>query len=211
VLNAVGGACFAGFLIASLAVFLAERAAAPASRRQAAIGLLRGYVLVVALFAGLAQRDLCPFSSWKLAAGRVAPEVVRVRVVGVDDEGREHPVDARAWQPLAYDELMPWLQLVFPTLEARARERVAAYLLERAEAARARARAGAGVGYFDRFLGPLTAPSFVLHPRLWPAASSAPARPFVRVRLYREAWSLEERRRDPRVFRRTLDFEYATP
>lgn len=211
-LNVLGGLAFAGFLFACLAAAWSEKAGASLTLRRAVLNALLLYVLAVSFAAGLTQRDLWPFSSWKLAAGRVGPDVTRVRIAAVDADGAEHRVDYRAWQPLAFDELAPWLELVFPRLDAAAQEGVAADLLDRAERARRQSRSGNGVGYFDRFLGPLAAPHFVLHPRIWSRAERAPATPLVRLRLYRETWNLEERRRDGfRKVPRALAYEFPQP
>jgi hypothetical protein len=203
-LDATGGLAFAGFLLLALVV----RAAEGGPRRRNAVHALLGYLLAVSLLAGLGQRDLWPFSNWKLAAGRVAPAVTRVRVVAVDEAGAEHRIDYRAWQPLAYDELAPWLETVFPSLDEAGREGAARFLLGRAEAARRRSRDGGRPGTAGRWLGPLAAPYFVQHPRRWTSAEATPPWPFVGLRLYRESWTLEERRREPGHAERVLVYEY---
>jgi hypothetical protein len=88
---------------------------------------------------------------------------------------------------------------------------VARFLLGRAEAARRRGREGRAPGTFERLLGPLAAPTFVQHPRRWTSPEATPSRPFVRLRLYRESWSLEERRRDPERVTRVLLHEHPRP
>jgi hypothetical protein len=85
---------------------------------------------------------------------------------------------------------------------------VAAELLRLAEAGRARARTGEPPGTSGRGLGPLAAPEFNLHPRRWRAPADAPADPFVGLRVYRERWNQEERRRDPARVERVLVFEH---
>ena len=60
----------------------------------------------------------------------------------------------------------------------------------------------------DRFLGALTAPYFDLHPRVWTKAADTPPLPFTGLRVYRERWDQEERRRDPARVDRTLVFEH---
>lgn len=206
-LNVASGLAFAGFLTLALSVLHAERRRPEARRPRLTAFLL--YSLVVSFGAGLSGHDAWPFSDWPLAAGRVGRVVTTSRVVAVDASGAEHPIDARAWQPLVYDELSPWVHLRLPTLSAEAREGAARFLLAHAEQARRRARAGEGVGYFDRFLGPFAAPYFVLHPKTWPA-EAAPL-PFVGLRVYDESWNVRERSRDPSALTRSLAFEYRSP
>jgi hypothetical protein len=167
------------------------------------------YALAASLGAGLTQHDAWPFAKWPMAGGLADPEANNTRVVAVDADGGEHAVDYRAWQPLGFDELNPWMHLVFPRLPRADQDRVAAHLLGVAEGARLRARAGQGVGTFHRFLGPLAAPYFDLHPRAWGAG--APARPLRGLRVYRERWNQEDRRRDPGHVTRRLAYEYAAP
>lgn len=203
-LNAAGAAVFLGLLAAAA---LAARARGP--QRRAAVSRFIAYVVAAALAAGLTQHDLWPFAKWPMAGGRADSEGANTRVRAVDDAGSEHDVDYRAWQPVEFDELAPWLHRSFPRLDEARRAQVAAYLLAAAERGRQRALAGQGPGTLDRFLGPLTAPYFNLHPRLWTAPERTPARPFVRLRVYREAWNQEERRRDGARVRRQLVYEYA--
>jgi hypothetical protein len=95
----------------------------------------------------------------------------------------------------------------FPRLPPAAQDQVAAHLLEKAERARRKAAAGDGAGYLDRFLGPLAAPEFDLHPRLWSSPARVPSQPFVALRIYRDTWNQEERRRDPTRGTRRLIYE----
>jgi hypothetical protein len=135
----------------------------------------------------------------------VAPDVTRVRVLGVDETGAEHAIDHRAWRPLAYDELIPWLETVLPRLGDADRDGALAFLLDKAEEARRRSRDGRSL---DTLLGPLAAPTFVQHPRRWTSPDATPPRAFVRIRLYRVTWTLEERRRDPGHVERVLLHEH---
>jgi hypothetical protein len=202
-LNAASGLGFLGFLAAALLVGLSERDWLRPRRRY--VNLFLGYAVAISFAAGLSQRDAWPFSRWPMAGGRAEAEYSAIRIVAVDEDGLEQGVDYRAWQPMAFDELMPWMHRTFPRLPRASQERVVAYLLEKAEAARRKARAGEGAGYLDRVLGPLAAPEFDLHPRPWSRPEAVPARRFVSLRVYRETWNQEERRRDPsRVARRLL-------
>lgn len=205
-LNVLSALCFAGFVLAALSVLVLERKRP--SARRAGVSAFLLYYLAASFGAGLSQRDAWPFSKWALAATPAVASVTSTRIVGVDSAGREHEVDHRAWEPVAADELLPWMQIVFPVLSRREQDRVAAALLVDAERARQQARAGRGPGYLHRFLGPLAAPRFLLHPRLWSAPSTVPSLPFVGVRVYTESWGVEDRARDPRALARSLAYEY---
>jgi len=203
VLNVLAGLCFVGFLLFALLVWLSERGVVGPRRRF--VSAFLAYAILASFGAGLSQKDAWPFAKWPMAGGRAEAEADTLRIVGVDANGAEHAVDYRAWQPMAYEELIPWMHRTFPRLPRAAQDQVAAHLLDKAESARRKAAGGDGVGYLDRFLGPLAAPEFDLHPRLWSSPASVPPRPFVAVRVYRETWNQEERRRDPsRVTRRLL-------
>jgi hypothetical protein len=205
VLNAAAAAAFVGLLAAAA---LVARARDPQARR-AAVSRFIAYVVAAAMAAGLTQHDLWPFAKWPMAGGRADAEGATTRVRAVDESGAEHDVDYRAWQPLEFDELVPWLHRSFARLDEGRRAQVAAHLLAAAERGRQRARGGHAPGTFDRILGPLAAPYFNLHPRRWTAPERTPARPFVGLRVYRETWNQEERRRDPTRVRRQLVYEHA--
>jgi len=205
VLNVAAGLCFLGFLLAALLAWLSERGVVGPRRRFVNAFLV--YAVAASFGAGLSQRDAWPFAKWPMAGGRAEAEADTIRIVGVDAAGSEHAVDYRAWQPMAYEELVPWMHRTFPRLTPAAQHEVAAHLLARAETARRKAAAGGGPGYLDRFLGPLAAPEFDLHPRLWSGPARVPSQPFVRVRVYRETWNQEERRLDPGRARRLLLYE----
>ena len=204
-LNVFGGLCFVGFLLAALGVRLAERAETAKRRRR--VNAYLAYAVAASFAAGLSQKDAWPFAKWPMAGGRADARGDTVRIVAVDAEGTEHEVDYRAWQPMAYEDLVPWVHRTFTRLPRDAQDQVAAHLLARAERARQRAAAGSGPGYAGRILGPLAAPEFDLHPRPWSAAARVPARPLVALRVYRETWDQEERRRDPSRFARQLLYE----
>jgi hypothetical protein len=205
VLNVLSALCFLGFLAAALLVALSERGWISPRRRFVNVFLL--YAVLASFAAGLSQKDAWPFSKWPMAGGRAGAEASTIRIVAVDDLGVERGIDYRAWQPVAFDELIPWMHRTFPRLPRTAQDRAVAHLLEAAESARKKAQAGGGVGYLHRFLGPLAAPEFDLHPRLWSPPGGVPPRPFVALRVYRESWNQEERRRDPSRVTRALLYE----
>ena len=207
-LDLLSALCFAGFALGGALVAWSETRPAWHARRPALLSAFLGYALAASFGAGLSQREAWPFSRWNFAAGLAARSVTNSRVLAVDAGGVEHAVDARAWQPLGFDELQPWLLSTLPQLPREARERAAGFLLEKAEHARREARAGRPFGSWERVLGPLAAPSFVLHPRPWSSPARVPALPFMRLRVYRESWDQEERARTgERAVRRELIHE----
>ena len=208
-MNAAAALAFLGFLGMLARVRRAETRGAAA--RRAALNGLIGYTLAASFAAGLLQRDAWPFARWPMAAGLASASGEGTRILAVDANGREWPVDYRAWQPLGYDELVPWMHRTLPRLPPEERRRVLAHLLDVAERARRTARAGGGVGYFDRWLGPFAAPYFDLHPRTWSPGAGAPPEPFTRLRVYREHWDHERLRRDPGSRQRTLFEEHPAP
>jgi hypothetical protein len=209
VLNILGALAFVGFLGLLARVHLA--AGAGPRRRRAAVQAFLLYGVAASAAAGLAQRDLWPFARWPMAAGLASARGENTRLLAVDQHGVEWVIDSRAWQPLGFDELNPWMHRTFPRLGPSDRDLVARHLLEVAEGARQRARAGGDVGYFGRHLGPLAAPYFDLHPRTWSSGPGTPPETFRRLRVYRESWDHEERRRDPGRTTRVLIHEYPRP
>jgi hypothetical protein len=179
-------------------------AADAAGRRRVSVFIL--YVLGISFTAGLSQRDLWPFAHWPIVSLFARPWLEIPELRAVDASGREHLVDYRALQPLSVDDLSPWLYLHFPHLEPEARARAATHLLGLIEDARRRGRRGDGVARFERVLGPLTAPYFLLHPRAWRSAESTPAEPFQRLRFYRVLWV-----NGVGITGRELDYEYPAP
>jgi hypothetical protein len=193
------------FAVLGIAVALSRQGSI---RHRRLVNAFIAYTLAVSFAAGFAQHELWPFSSWPLVATTVANPVVQPRFVAVDSDAREHEIDHRAWAPLVFQEFIAWEEKNFMKLEASARERVAAYLLELVEGNRQRWAAGKPEPYFTRYLGPLSAPFFLGHPDRWVAAVSVPRKSFVGLRLYHETWSVEERHRDPSRVARKLTYEY---
>jgi hypothetical protein len=197
-----------GFALLGLAVGLSTR------RRTARRGLVNtfiAYTLAVSFGAGFTQHELWPFSAWPLVAGRVPASVTHPRFLAVDALGREHEIDSRAWEPIVFQELVAWEEKNFMGLDAASRDRAAAYLLDLVERARTRWAAGTPDRHFDKYLGPLSAPFFLGHPRHWIAGVRVPDTRFVALRLYKETWNVEERQRDPSRVVRRLAYEYRAP
>ena len=205
-MGALRAAPFLGYVALGLVVvWRARRGHAPA---RPVISLFLLYMLLASLGPGLLQREAWPFSTWPLVASRHGPTARHARLMVVDEAGQEHRVDARAWQPFVSDELIAFVNGRMLALPAADRDQVAEALLQIVEGAIVRIRAGGRAGYFDRFLGPLTAPYFLLHPAWWNGPDDLPALRLVAFRLYRESWTLEARRRNPDAVDRALVFEY---
>ena len=207
----LAGLIFGGFVVAGW--LLARRGSLPLleTRRKAAVSAFLCYALGASFAAGLSQKNLWPFSHWPLIAGVVPQRIREMHVVGVDTAGREHEIDYRAWEPMAFRELGAWLTRYFPRLDSADQDRAAAYLLQMAERARRRAREGGGVGYLDRFLGPLAAPYFLLHPKRWEVPEAVPPTRFVRLRMYWLTWDVIERARGSTRAERRDVYEYPRP
>ncbi len=207
----VAAAAYAGMAAAALAVAVLERRGSRRALRTAR-HLFVAYVAGVSLVAGVSQRDLWPISSWTLMTGvptrQMGVDPVYLRMLVVDDAGREYPVDYRAVEPLAIEELSAWMRTTFLELGPAARDSVGRFLLHRMNVARDRVRRGQPPGRQERWLGPLRAPYHTLHPKLWTGPASVPGTPFTTLRIYRESWDLEARARDPAQVRRSLLYQF---
>lgn len=109
---------------------------------------------------------------------------------------------------LSLEELTSWLNLHFFQLDPQAQDRVGKYFLDRSERAREEALSPSGLAYPNRWLGPLTAPTHILHPAIWSQAGRVPRNSFIRLRIYEESWDLGALRRDPAQVKRELAYEY---
>jgi hypothetical protein len=204
--NVVAAVAFAGFVVGGLVLLRPRHAAAEDARGRRRVSAFILYVLGASFTAGLSQRDLWPFAHWPIVALIARPLLEIPEIRAVDAQGREHAVDYRALQPLALDDLAPWLYVHFPNLRPPLRERAASHLLGMIEDARQRGRRGERVGRFERVLGPFTAPYFLLHPKAWTSAEATPPEPFRRLRFYRLIWVKNEG-----ITGRELDYEYPPP
>jgi hypothetical protein len=208
--NIVSTIAFVGFVMLGLLVTAGGRSRAePAKRRLTNAFLI--FALMVSFAAGLTQHNMWPFSSWPVLAmpmPAATRELPTPRIVGVDANGNEYDIDYRAWQPLALEELNSWLNLHFFRLDPAAQDRVGRYFLDRANRAREEAISPSGLAYPNRWLGPLTAPTHMIHPAIWSDAARVPRNSFVRVRIYQQSWDLEARLLDPAKVTRVLAYEY---
>jgi hypothetical protein len=176
---------------------------APARRRGQTLLIL--YVLGLSLAVGLSQKDAWPFSPYPVLAEDAtrSSTLERVVLVGVDGAGREWAVEPMAWSPLPSKKITDWMRTVYPRLGPAQQREAERFLFERAEAARRQALAGTWLGH-RRLLGPLAAPSWLVHRPAPPAPE-----PFVALRGYRIRWQAREVLEDPHGVERELLFDTA--
>jgi hypothetical protein len=199
----------------SLAVFIGlglwAAAARDESRRRRAASVLIGYVLLVFAAVAATGRDDWPFSAYRLYAKHYDPTDVYSRIEArvVDDAGREWPIDPYAGSPLPHIVVSMVLDGRLRDLDDRGRDRVAAFLLERAEAVRQRRAEGRRATGEGR-LGPLSAPHGILPWLFDRAPPEGLARPYRTIRFYRARWRGVDRWLGrPREL--TLVFEHSRP
>ena len=207
----VAAAAYGGMVMAAAGVAILEHSGRN-RRLHSARNVFIAYVVGATLAAGVSQIDLWPLSSWSLMTRaptrQVGANSSNLGLVALDGTAQEHPIDYRAVEPFAIEELMAWMRVYFLALPAASRDSAARYLLLRLNAARVRVRAGNAPGLQERWLGPLRAPFHQLHPKQWRTPESVPPGPFIGLRLYSEQWDLEERALDPTRVTRTRLYEY---
>lgn len=201
---------FLGFLLAAL-VLLPDWSGLARVPRRFRVSLFLLYTLGASGLAGFGQKDMYPFASWPLIAGTVLPYYTHPRLMLVDDRGIEYEVDYRAFEPLGFREVRTWFERVAIYFPPADQDVIARRLVDMANAARQRVLDGGTPGTLDRFLGPLTAPEFLLHPHRWVDRASVPPRPFTGLRLYRDTWSLEARGRGIGTVHSFLVFAWSEP
>lgn len=190
-------------LFVALGLMAARRGAGAVARRR--VDALLVYVLIVTGVVGLVQQESWPFTQWALVSGLSPRRIRSLEVQGIDAQGRAYPVDLRVLQPLAPEEFASWLYANLERLSPSGRERLARFLLQRAEAGRQRLQRGERVAPNQWLLGPLVAPYHFHDAKTWRSAAQVPAEPFTGLRASFVEWDVEERFKDPeRVARRVL-------
>jgi hypothetical protein len=193
---------------------------------QPAIAQFIAFAIVVTCLTGFTQIEAWPFSNWSLIHHISHRNMVDWIVEGVDASGKAYRLDARFVEPMPYEDFDTWLKTGFMRLgrteeEAKVcylkaqpstpeQQRVARYLVARAEIARLRFRRGQSPGHNDWLLGRLTAPYHFDRRNVWRAAGDVPATPFVGLRIWQIEWNVEERYRDESRITRHLLFDYRT-
>lgn len=213
--NTISMLSFVGLVLVGLTVLMRQRQPVDDRSAKRAASMFIGYVVLVSVTAGLAQRNSWPFAPWNLMQGRgprsllAAQDWHPARIVGVTPDGREHRIDYRSWQPFSYAELVDaWIPHRMPDLPLDVQDRVGAWLLSKANAARQAALDGRTPGTWGRLLGPLTAPTHFVHRPRWSGPADVPAQPFAGIRVYLEYFDVEARARDPDKLRLVPIYEY---
>ena len=165
------------------------------------------FVLSVSTVVGLVQRESWPFTTWALIHNASPDRMNSWLIQGLDANGRAYPIDPRVLQPLAPEDFGAWMSVRLGQLPASGQERVARFVLDRAEEGRMRLLKGERVGRNEWLFGPVTAPSHFHQPRFWRTIDDVPATPFTGFRLWRLEWNLEARFRDEENVSRTLFLE----
>jgi hypothetical protein len=173
---------FAGFIVLTLRV---RRGDTP--RTSPALRMLIGYIVVLTIYVGWSGRDLWPFAAWRYVSYAVAESGNFVRLVGVDDSGREYPLDTRTFEPLEFGAVMGDLDFKMERMPREQRAELLDFLLRRAQDGLALARAGLPVGNFTRLLGPLAAPVFQVPVTPWTDRDKLPPE-LSELRFYRVYW-----------------------
>jgi len=194
-----------GVFVVFVALGLMAARAGSGGRRH--VDVLLVFVLLVSGAVGLSQQESWPFSQWALVS-HVSPTRIRsLEVQGLDAHGRAYMVDLRVLQPLSPEEFASWLYANLARLDVPARERLARFLLQRAEAGRQRLVRGENVAPNAWLLGPLAAPYHFHDAKTWRSAGQVPNTPFTGLRAYFVEWDVEERFADPSRTTRQLLFE----
>lgn len=192
-------------LFVVLGLLAARRAAAVQARRRA--DRLIVYVLAITVLVGVTQVESWPFTNWALVNHGSPRRIVSLELEGLDASGRGWVVDLRVLQPVSPEEFATWLKANLPRLLPAERERLARFLLYRAEEGRRRLRAGERVAPNQWALGPLDAPYHFHDAKTWTSLAQVPATPFVGLRAWFLEWDVEERFADPARVQRRLLFE----
>lgn len=176
-------ALFLAFLVLGTGTAIAamRRGRAPLLERALLI-----YFFALTLAAGIAQKDLWPFSGYPILAESSSRwrEAVWYSAAGVDSRGNEVALPAETWSPLMPSVMEKWLERTFSALPEERKRRAAQWILARANRPPERGN--------DVLLGPLTAPD-------WLVRVEAPPPPrLTAVRVYRHT-----------IEARALAYEYA--
>jgi len=121
-----------------VAAVIAVRLARTERARRYAVNALFLYVLAVHAVLAAARRDAWPFATHGVFLEKADEQrpLSNVRFVGVDNSGREHPLDPDSWSPISVRTLEVWWLVDFPRLSPHEQKSVMAFLLEKAQAAR---------------------------------------------------------------------------
>jgi hypothetical protein len=171
---------FAGFVVLASLVGKGDRPAFSAPLR-----VFICYVVAVSMYAGLSGRDLWPFAAWRYVAYAVGDTGGFARLVGLDEAGREVPLDTRTLEPLEFAAVMgdlDWTTKGIAHINGMMR-----FILKRTQEGLAHAHEGRPVGEFSRLLGRFAAPVFHVAVTPWSDRDHLPNR-IEQLRLYAVYW-----------------------
>jgi hypothetical protein len=177
---------FAGFITLALLVKRGER---PGTSLP--LTALIVYAIAVSNFVGFSGRDMWPFAAWRYVRYAVGDRGEFLRLVGVDGDGKEQPLDTRTFEPLEFATMMGDLQLAIGEGRSAHVNELLRFLLTLAQAGVADAHAGKPVGRFRRLLGPLAAPVFQVLVTPWYDPAKVPNR-IDELRAYWIHWRIAD-------------------
>ena len=121
--------------LALLLVFLAILIVIRLTGDRRAVIALFGYVVAVHAVLAAAKRDAWPFATHGafLEAGNEHRPLSVLRMTGVDRDGRERAIDARAWAPVSDRTLSIWWLMNRRRLSPQDQDDAMAFLLRKAQ------------------------------------------------------------------------------
>lgn len=188
------------------------------SWRMTRVGLLIAVFLGMHIYPWMmTQRpwdSVMPFAYYRLYVSPAPNRVTQTEVSVVAKNGGEYAIDNRIWEP----HIPRFFNVLIDRHVLRRRSvdpEVGEYLIARVlEGLRERQRAGGVMpGPSTYLLGSFAYPTHQTGTRRWSMGAGAAPAPedVVGVRVYRTISSLEQRRRNPLAFRRTLVWEGHVP
>ena len=187
---------FIGFVLLTLGVRPGDT-----PRKNAVLRAVILCFLGACLVAGISGKNLWPFAPWRYVSYSVGDTGNFVQAVGVGGDGREHRLDARAFEPLEGPELLGYLDNRLERMEEAQRAALLQFLLKHLQEALVRAQQGRPIGTFARILGPFSAPVFQVAAPAWARQDALPER-LVGLRIYRVYWRISGS--DARIERKML-------
>ena len=177
---------FAGFMALALLVRKGDRPGA-----STPLAALIVYAIAVSTFVGFSGKDMWPFAAWRYVSYAVGQQGEFLKLVGVDGNGNEQPLDTRTFEPLEFAALMGDLDLAIARDAPAHRDELLGFLLKLAQAGLMDAHAGKPVGRFRRLLGPFSAPVFHVAVTPWSDPKQLPDR-IDALRAYRVQWRISD-------------------
>ena len=172
---------FAGFVVLALLVRKGDRPGGSAPLRVFIL-----YVIAVSTCVGFSRKDMWPFAAWRYVSYAIGQEGSFLVLVGVDENGREHQLDTRTFEPLEFANVMGDLDYNINSMSPTHRSELLGFLLRLTQDGLARVQVGRPVGRFARLLGPFSAPVFHV-PVTWSDPKKLPHE-IDELRVYQIYW-----------------------